>query len=365
VCSSLTLNTISFTSGTLIINPGASVLINSSAAIVFGNYSSIINYGNFKITSSIVTGQNNLFYNASTSSVFTVAFNQFVIQGPNTYIINNGVLNASYIIVQSSNSPGPICSGAGSYMVCNFMINQYANAFLSPAGPSCINITQYIINNQPMTATPNVRICYQASNVTVSGSANFGSATVNSSCSSCLVALPLKLTGFSGTCDGKEADLNWQSEDEKDIREYIVEQSLNGSDFFASGSVQPVHTSNVTHYYTYKTDIIEKQNGNYFRVKEVSKNGDFVYSKMIYTSCSGASEIVLYPSITSDHFELHSQSGIESVKIVDVSGRLVKSELFNNAGACTIDVQELASGTYIVSIKTSDRSEYSRKLVRY
>lgn len=363
VCASLTLNTISFSSGTLIINPGASVLINSSSAIVFGSNSSIINYGSFKITSSIVTGQNNLFFNASTSSVFTIAFNQFVIQGPNTYIINNGVLNASYIITQSSNSPGPICSGAGSYMVCNFMINQFANAFLSPSGPSCINITQTIINSQPMTATPSVMICYQASNVSIIGSANFGSATVNSNCPSCLVALPIRLTSLSGVCSGSEAVLRWTAEDETGLEKYVIEKSNNGLDFYTVGTVNPTHTSG-SHHYNYSLSLSDAGSDHYFRIKELSSNNDYAISEIIFADCS-IDETVIYPSETSDLFTLKSSKGIQAFSLFDLAGRLIRQEKAENRKLYVVDVSEFSAGTYIVKMLLTSHETVCKKLVHY
>jgi hypothetical protein len=366
VCSSLTLSSISFASGTLIINPGASVLINSSPAVVFGNNSCIFNFGAFTITSSIVTGQNNIIYNAATSSVFTVAFNQFVIQGPNTYVINNGIINAGYIIVQSANSPGPVCSGPGSFMVCNIMINQYSNAFLSPAGPSCINITQQIINNQPMTLTSSVTVCYLAPSVSIIGSPNFGSATVNSNCPSCMIALPIKFVNFSGHCVKNKVTLQWMTEAEGDILKFIIERSINGIDFLESGSVLPNNLSTQS-FNNYTLDINDGSGENYFRIKEVDKNNSFTYSPIIYADCQkeNANDVLLYSTLSSDYFSIRSDEDIRAIKIYDIAGRLIRDEIIQTQKTCSIILSEIARGTYVVSIETISGELLNKKLILY
>jgi hypothetical protein len=362
VCGSLTLNTISFSSGTLIINPGGSVLINSGSAIVFGNNSCIVNYGSFKITSSIVTGQNNVFYNATPSSVFTVAFNQFVIQGPNTYIINNGILNASYIIVQSTNSPGPVCSGPGSYMVCNFMINQYPNAFLSPDGPSCINITQWIINSQAMTTTSNVMICYMASSVSISGSPNFGAATVYSNCPSCMVALPLELTALWGSCDGRKISLSWVTEQESNVVKFIVERSANGIDFKEAGSMV-ANNKPYRNYYNMELEAADNADKSYFRIKEVDKNMDVKLSPLTYVSCKDKNGVRIYPAVSSGEFNVMADEDVTEISIYDIAGRLVKQEAVDHSRFYTFYPEGFARGSYVVSVKTVFGNSYNKKLV--
>lgn len=363
VCGSLTLSAFSFNSGTIVINPGASLQINTGSSIVFGNNCCIFNWGNFTITSSIVTGQNNIIYNVSTSSVFNVAFNQLVIQGPNTYVINNGLISSSYVIVQSANSAGVVCSGPGSCIVCNIMINQFANAFLSPAGPSCINITQWIINNQPMTATSNVQICYLASSVSILGSPFFGSATVNSNCPSCSVALPLQFISFSGECKKNKTTLYWSTEKESEILRFTIEHSNNGIDFTEAGMIQPYNTSG-RHSYSYTLDS-DEYGINYFRIKETDRDQTKYYSQIIYTDCGYKEGLVYISSSNTESIQFSTEEGITQLSIYSVTGQMVKNILMTNEKFYVLRLDEFSHGTYVAAIVTSSGKVVHKKILVY
>lgn len=362
VCGSLTISSFVFNSGVIIVNPGATMQINPSMAIVFGNNSSIYNFGNFTIAGSIVTGQNNIIYNVSTGSVFTVAFNQLVLQGPNTYLINNGIFNSSFFIVQATNSPGPVCSGIGSAIQTNIMINQFANAFTSPNGPSCINIVQWIINSQPMTSTPSVGICYLASNVSIVGSANFGNATVNNNCPSCGVLLPLRIKNFTGLCENGLVSLKWSSETTENIKRFEIEQSDNGTDFTVIGSV-PVEGGNEPGAFTYNF-VSDRPESSilYYRIRQIDNNNNAYYSNLVSTSCE-ITDAVIISDLVNGVIKISTPKKIESISIYDMSGKTIKEEVLNNETNVRFNHELLARGFYILRLKTADGEFISKKFI--
>jgi hypothetical protein len=365
VCGNFTVTSFVFSSGVIFINPGASMVVNHNTALVFGSNCSIYNFGTFTSMVSIVTGQNNIIYNASTSSMFTVAFNQFIIQGPNTFFINNGIFNSSFFIVQSNNSPGPICSGAGSIINTQIMINQYANAFTSPDGPSCINITQQIINNQPMTATPNVRICYMAGSVSIIGSPNFGNATVNNNCSGCAVALPLHIVSFDGFCNDNKVQLEWKTKDEAGADHFAVERSFDGLKYEAIAKVQAEHSGNEFTTYRFGSEMNDLgPNVFYYRLKQVDLSGEFFYSKIVSVNCNSELELNVAPSITENYFTVSSIYTLDLVTVFDAAGRLVHESYYNNEHFFTTVVNNtLARGVYTVRVRTSNGKLFNRKIV--
>jgi len=366
VCGTLTLNSITFNSGVFIVNPGGSVLITPGLATVFGANSIIFNFGNFTITGSIVTGQNNIIFNCSTNAVFNVAFNQLVIQGLNTYVINNGILTCSYFIVQPTNSPNVVCSGIGSAIITNIMINQYANAFTSPVGPSCINILQQIINPQPMTTTSNVEVCYIAANVSVISGPNFGSATVDNNCPSCAVLLPLTLISFNSFCSDGKVNLNWISENEKNTSRFEIEKSHNAVDFIKVGQIPAMQNTNFINSYNYEfqSDMSDKSL-QYIRLKQFDNNNDFSYSPIITISCNSEIELELFPSYnTGNYVNIMCRRGLQLVDIFDAAGRLIKNTTFNNEKFSTIFFDEtIADGVYIVVAKNSSGKSYYKKMI--
>jgi|GEM_PF-2076525 len=359
VCGNLTLTGIAFTSGTIIINPGASIVINPSGSVVFGTGCVIYNYGIFSITSSLVTGQNNLIFNCIPAAVFNVFFNQFVVQGPNTSVVNYGVINSSYVITSSSNSPNTFCLAPGSMINANIMINQYANAFTSPVAYSCINITSQIINSQPMTATSNIKICYMAASVGVVGSTNFGSATVNSTCTSCSAALPLKLLSFAGTCTGEDTELIWLTQDERMTDFFLIEKSKDGVNYSVAGCVKAKENAREINRYGYpdhKPALDESI--VYYRLKQVDKNGDFDYSPVLAVNCSSQADITLFPNIVSDKvITVFTNNGFEWLILKNVQGNTVYTETGHSEKIKVVSLPgSLPCGVYVVTIISGSKA---------
>ena len=73
-------------------------------------------------------------------------------------------------------------------------------------------------------------------------------------------------------------------------------------------------------------------------------------------------DIKIYPNPVSDYFSIHSKENdkIETVKIFDAAGKLVKNITYSND---KIDVAELSSGIYFLRIKTA-KGDYLGKILK-
>ncbi len=351
VCGTLNLSSFTFTSGTVYVCAGATMNVNTGAAVVFGNNCTWYNYGTTYFASSIVTGQNNLIMNCIPGAFFNIPFNQFVLQGPNTQFVNYGTFNSSFFIVQSTNSPAPVCSGTGSVIVTGIMINQFADAFTSPSGPSCIQITNQAINNQPMTATPNVNICF----VGASGAGqNFGSATVTVNCTTCSVPLPVDNIVFDAACSEAQLLLEWTVQSEEDCANYQIEVSENGSDFevarelFCQGpSVNPI---------TYNCQLDIDPSWNYYtRVKRIDMSGNETYSQVRTLNCLLGSAVDIFPTyVTESEITVKSDDRIIAINMYGMDGRIVKRfDVAPDQKIVTLNIgEETALGEYLLTVET-------------
>lgn len=357
VCGTLNLSNITFTSGTIYVTAGATLNVNVSTSVVFGSNCTIYNFGTIYFGGSIVTGSNNLIMNCVSTAFFNIPFNQFVLQGPNTTFVNYGMFNSSFFIVQSTNSPNPVCSGAGSVITTGIMINQFSNAFTSPSGESCIQITNQIINSQPMTATPNVNICYIAGSVSISGSPNFGSATVNNNCPSCSVALPVGITDVSGDCYNSSISLRWVTQQEEDCSTYKIQLSADGIEFIDAADVPCQGTGNTAQEY-----YCELPNGSvtaldYVRVKRTDLNGNSDYSNAIALDCSVGSQVDIYPTFLVDPFiTVKSNERIIAIVLYGMDGRIVRSfDIDQDQKKVLLNVgEDTAVGQYLLHIETEN-----------
>ena len=353
ICGTLNLSAITFNSGTIYVCSGGSLNVNTGASVVFGSNCSIYNYGQVYFASSIVTGSNNLIVNCSTTSYFNIPFNQFVLQGPNTQFVNYGTFNSSYFIVQSTNSPNPVCSGPGSVIITGTMINQYANAFTSPNGTSCIQITNQALNSQPMTVTANVNICYYGSSAS---GLNFGGASVTLNCSSCSVALPVDNINLAATCANSTLQVNWTVESETNCSDYEVQLSEDAATFngirqlTCSGpSAQPLNYScsieipPLWHYYV--------------RVKRVNNDGNEVFSPTLALNCLQGSTIDIFPTyVVGSEITVKSDDRIIDINMYAMDGRKVKSfALEPDQKIVVLNIgPDTSIGQYLLTVETPE-----------
>ncbi len=352
VCGTLNLTGLTFTSGTIYVCSGASLNVNTAAAIVFGSNCNFYNYGSTYFASSIVTGANNLIVNCTLTSYFNIPFNQFVLQGPNTQFVNYGTFNSSFFIVQSTNSPAPVCSGTGSVIITATMINQYANAFTSPSGPSCIQISNQVFNSQLMTATPNVNICYNGSS---SSGLFFGSATVSLNCTSCSVVLPVENIALAGTCTNSILQLNWEVESEVNCVKYDVQASEDGTVFQNIREITCSGGTSTTPL-NYSCAIEIDPIGEYYvRVKRADNNGNEDYSQTLTLNCLKGTTIDIFPTyVIGNQVTIKADDRIIAINMYSMDGRIVKRfDIEPNQKIVVLDIGiETALGQYLLTVET-------------
>lgn len=351
ICGTLNLNSFTFNSGTIYVCAGASLNVNTSASVVFGANCSIYNYGSIYFASSIVTGSSNLIVNCTITSNFTIPFNQLVLQGPNTQFVNYGTFNSSYFIVQSNNSPAPVCSGPGSVIITGIMINQYPNAFTSPSGASCIQITNQAINSQPMTLTPNVNICYYGSSA--SGQ-NFGNATVTLNCSTCSIPLPVDEIQLSAACLDNILHLTWTVDSENDCADYDIQVSPDGTAFQTLRQLPCSGTS--SNQVTYSSAVEVEPLQQYFaRVKRSDMDGNEKFSPTLSVNCLKGTNIDIFPTfVDGTQITVISDDRIVAINMYGMDGRKVKNfDIQPNQTIVVLDIgSETALGEYFLVVET-------------
>lgn len=362
VCGNLTLSSIAIASGTIYIQQGAVLTVsNGGSALVFGANTCIFNYGKIDFKMSIVTGANNLLVNCLPSSVFSVAFDQFVLQGPNTYLLNNGFFNSSYFIVQSANSANPVCLGTGSILQTSIMINQYTNSIYTPLGSAaCVNVTNMAINSNTVTSTIGTYICIPASLNVISGP-NWGNATMMTNCSGCIVLLPIELASFSGWIEEGDAILNWETLSERDNCSFILERSIDGLSFTPISTFNGAVNSNQRLHYQAIDNTIENGYIYYFRLKQVDCSGKYTYSNAIDLNANSEikDQVSIIPNPASDHITiLNSAGSIETVELYNAMGELI----FRKDFCITLDLSGCATGIYYLKLERTKRSPIVKKI---
>jgi len=169
-------------------------------------------------------------------------------------------------------------------------------------------------------------------------------------------ALPITLLSFTGEKKGHTTLLKWQTASEYNNDRFEVETSKDGINFYYIGSVSSRGNSAIAQSYDF-TDIVPVKGNNYYRLKQVDKDGQYTYSKSVVVSFDEAgTPVSIYPNpVTSElSIDFARPSENVTVNIFSSDGKLVKKQSLNDVQRTrTINVNKLSSGTYVLRITTS------------
>ena len=184
VCGNLTLSNITFTSGSIFIEPGGTLTISAGGAFNLNGNCNIINRGTINLSrNTTLQNANNLLANATSSAVWNQNAN-LVINNNASRFVNLGTATINNLTLQNSTNITQVCLGPASTLALASISNSSTNAVSTSGGPSCIRYTGSAALNNNFTSSSDLNIC-RATGSTVSGTGTWGSAIVSLNCSSC------------------------------------------------------------------------------------------------------------------------------------------------------------------------------------
>lgn len=168
--------------------------------------------------------------------------------------------------------------------------------------------------------------------------------------------LPVIISSFNNACKENGANLLWSTTTEINSDKFIIEKSLNGTASWQSIGVILANGAASNYNFT------DKEAGlAYYRLKQVDKNGEFTYSKILKSDCEIKSfTIMLYPNPTMGYTELEftaENASKANLQILDMNGKLIKTiqtEVQKGANKIKVNLLGLASGNYTIKINVSN-----------
>ena len=165
---------------------------------------------------------------------------------------------------------------------------------------------------------------------------------------------PLPITGLSLSAKklNKISLLNWYTLSESNTSHFEVEKSTNGIGFAAIGNVKSKGNSNTQNNYTF-TDEKPAEGLNYYRIKEVDIDGKFEYSQIVKLWFDKAKDaLFIYPNPATSTINIKYESNMESavINVYDAAGKWVKLYRLPTSNNLSLNVSELAPGTYTIHI---------------
>lgn len=165
-------------------------------------------------------------------------------------------------------------------------------------------------------------------------------------------ALPITLLNFSGSKQQQSVVLNWQTANEINNNYFSLERSA-GSAFSEIAKVDASTKSS----YSY-TDNQPLNGKNYYRLKQVDKDGNFTYSQIVSVEFNDANKYVIFPNPVINNVNINGLNADAKYqfKIIDVKGHVVAQSASNNASTYSWHVENLSKGFYYLNIISGNKT---------
>lgn len=197
------------------------------------------------------------------------------------------------------------------------------------------------------------------STVTGSTTAGDGARCANSSINP---PLPVTLTEWRGQwADGQGAILSWTTTDERDNDHFQIQRSSDARSFETIGRVKGAGTITTAQNYQF-VDSEAPAEVNYYRLRQVDKDGTFADSKIIALRRGVETfRLSITPNPASDQLEVKVQgTAIMGLRLRDVQGRLLR-----DAGVKSqMEVSQLAPGLYVIEVITESGQVLRERFIK-
>lgn len=187
-------------------------------------------------------------------------------------------------------------------------------------------------------------------------------------------SLPVKLSSFTVKKVDTKAVLDWVTDIEKNVSHYVIERSIDGTNFTDAGMIftNGDGNSDVRNYYSFKDDLKNITKGMvYYRLKMVDLDGKTEKSAIRVLRISEQNEttsILTYPNpVIGDLRVTLPATWQDSKVVIDVVnsfGQVVKHIVNAKAGQTeTVSMSDLGAGIYFVRA-TSGNSTATQRIVK-
>lgn len=172
--------------------------------------------------------------------------------------------------------------------------------------------------------------------------------------------LPVKLASFTATLNNNKADLKWTTSSEINVSHFVIEKSLDGTNFQEAGIMFAYGNATDKTDYSFSDNLLNTTaTVVYYRLRSVDMDGKAEYSATriirLGKQKDNAITILTYPNPVSNELRVTIPAAWQNKPVVyelfTVNGQSVKRSQAGNSGQTeTLNISTLAPGLYIVSV---------------
>ncbi len=187
-------------------------------------------------------------------------------------------------------------------------------------------------------------------------------------------SLPALILSFSGLTSQNDIVLSWTMENQTNNNYFVIERSGNGSSF---DSIDVVMGLNNTHETDYSyTDMYALNGDNYYRLRQVDKDGNIKYSKVLSfissnTNTTAVTKMQVYPNPAGAVVNYTLNSAVSdqvTVQVYNLAGVVIMSrqqQLSAGPNQHSLAISTLKSGNYFLKIIDKEgHNQYVQSFVK-
>ena len=168
------------------------------------------------------------------------------------------------------------------------------------------------------------------------------------------------------------AIISWVTNNEIDTKKFIVERSIDNTNFTAVGERTGAGTFAGRSYYSFNDDVSSLSNYTviYYRIKEVDINNKVTYSKIVTVRISAITGVHTWPSPFTNNIVVTVNSGNAQelrLQLTDMSGKAVRTMSYTivrgNNQLNINNLNNLASGMYTLKIWNADGEAIASQMI--
>ncbi len=272
----------------------------------------------------------------------TTYFQRIAIDGSSNEVSSNVItINVSQIAGTISPMPGTTWSGATTTFSTSGTSGGTWSLTASPAGVASINSSSGLLTASSAgsgtvtyTVTSGGLTCSSTRNFTISGTSG---------------SLPVTWETVSAQKQNGQSVLRWSTASEQNTKDFVVQHSLNATDWSSLSTIPAAGNSTTTRNYSYvHQNPLKGNNYNYYRILQRDIDDKFSYSKIVSIIFNEpGSDVQVYPNPVHDQLTVFLAES-QWVRLVNAAGATVwKGQL--PAGRNTIPVQGYSKGAYVLT----------------
>lgn len=171
--------------------------------------------------------------------------------------------------------------------------------------------------------------------------------------------LPVELLALEATSMQRVIAVDWTTATERGADFFEVQRSSDNKDFIAIGRVESVGESLFPNDYRF-VDPSPLGGANYYRLRQVDRDGAFEYSQSVVAFMDGVQRPALFPNPVRDNLSIAffaPRDGYVAVQVHDATGRLLfvqETEVRRGNRTIALPLDQLAKGWYFLHILLPD-----------